>query len=100
MTDNCVISTPYYRLEMYVDVNGLKKPNRWGKDRFMFTVRRVPTVTNWADAKLEYKVMPYGFDPWNSIFNNRNLCWKGTGAACAYTIIYYDKWQISSDYEW
>lgn len=94
-----------FRFNIYVDLNGLKHPNRWGKDRFIFQI---------GDGAISYsyKIYPYGKNPYS--MPGRTACWDtnatlpgwmtdaspGDGKTCGLTIIYYDNWQIADDYAW
>ncbi|MBR6163200.1 prepilin-type N-terminal cleavage/methylation domain-containing protein [bacterium] len=82
---------------LYVDINGAKKPNKMGKDLFVFSIQK------------DYKFTPYGFGNSNQSFGtvaNRDVL-KGTNShACAKdkygfwcaALIMTDSWQIKSDY--
>lgn len=90
------------RFLIYIDINGLKLPNRLGKDRFVFTV---------ASDRTHYKLLPYGVDiNFPTTEPDREACWDasaddgampsgsaGKGISCAYTI-FKDNWQIADDY--
>lgn len=93
--------TTHYYFRIYADINGLKKPNRYGKDRFVFV----------AGYRTYDKVEPYGTDNLYPTINepDRDACWNsgadpgdfgsaGTGLLCSYTIIKRDNWQIADDY--
>lgn len=91
---------------IYVDINGLKGPNRWGKDRFRFAVT--------SDYYTNNKLQPYGTDLGFQSFQPKEAsCWSsaatytddsfgeaGTGVTCAFTIITLDDWQIVDTYPW
>lgn len=69
---------------IFVDINGSKRPNQFGKDLFTFV--KVP----------EKGIMPYGYDKTLTEINND--CSKGKdGNYCAAKII-RDSWQIKDDY--
>lgn len=89
---------PY--VHIYIDMNGLKGPNKWGIDRFAFEIM---TENN-------YKLMPLGKNmafPGNQ--PSTDCCWQagctnaigyygpGTGRSCSLTIINYDNWQMTED---
>ena len=67
---------------IYIDINGSKGPNKFGKDLFVFT-------------RVNKKgILPLGFD------NEINDCRRGgEGNYCAKKII-EDGWQIKEDYPW
>lgn len=92
----------YYSMRIYVDVNGLKGPNRWGRDRFIFETDDSPLR--------QYKLYPYGDNPYEWNKASREACWSvlspdpmsyqlqnGVGSTCAYTIIMLDNWQMTTD---
>lgn len=82
-----------------VDLNGLKAPNKMGKDRFGYFIEN--------DNFTDYKLAPMGNGP-NNV--KREACWDSTqtpawwlpgkGWTCALTIIKFDGWQIKDDYPW
>lgn len=97
-------SSNIYRIRFFVDINGLKAPNTWGKDRFVFYVDNT-TSSN-------YKLLPFGTESVNKNGEpDRANCWStspanhawnhpGTGRSCSYSIIIADDWQIADDYPW
>jgi prepilin-type N-terminal cleavage/methylation domain-containing protein len=70
-----------------VDINGLKGPNTFGKDVFIF-------VTDFE----KNKVYPYGMD-WTAEIIDRNCNKNSTGELCAAKIV-KDGWKIADDYPW
>jgi len=79
-----------YGFKIHVDLNGLKIPNKLGKDRFEF---RVETRTN-------YFLKPEGYNRYEHMNPERTECFTGDGNTCAFTIIMYDNWNIANDYPW
>lgn len=84
---------------MYVDINGQKKPNKWGKDIFRFIY--------WINYPLyssnNGKFIAYG-QGWSrsGIINTSEsyACRKDkTGGICA-ALIMADGWEIRDDYPW
>ncbi len=82
---------------IYVDINGQKKPNKLGKDIFRFVY--------WIDypgaPSLNGKFTAYGYN-WTreAIMNAGYGCQKDkTGELCA-ALIMKDGWQIKDDYPW
>lgn len=70
-----------------IDTNGIKNPNRWGKDRFKFFINN--------NEESNYRLVPDGTNltyPW--VQPARTACFTGTGESCSLTIITYDQWQI------
>lgn len=70
---------------IYVDINGSKKPNMFGKDVFVFILDPIKGL------------MPYGYDSTNVESNCNKL--TGYGETCSGKII-RDGWQIKDDYPW
>lgn len=99
--DDCDFGNNSYILRILVDLNGVKKPNRWGKDRFSFVT---------SEGATSKALFPFGGgNRWaTDTPNGRTACWTndgssawlfpGTGLTCAYTIIMLDNWQIADDY--
>ena len=86
---NIIKSTATYSTEtsVYVDINGTKGPNRYGKDVFIFKI-------DFDDNQ----VYPYGeYSTYSSITSNCST--KSTGTYCA-AKIKRDGWQIKEDYPW
>ena len=83
------------------DINGFKKPNRYGRDLFLLSIQP------------EFGVVPYGIgytwdwnDP-NSLDRNKLLanghaerCNKNQGGGYCAAVIYMDNWEIKDDYPW
>jgi hypothetical protein len=75
--------TPSYNI--YIDLNGSKPPNVYGKDFFIFT-------------RTNTGILPYGYDKTEAQINNS--CGKtGDGSYCAAKIM-QDGWEIKDDYPW
>jgi prepilin-type N-terminal cleavage/methylation domain-containing protein len=79
---------------LYIDINGQKKPNKYGKDIFYFdyTIRDDTVPSN------NGKMKPAGYTfSRNSLLS---VCSEsGTGIYCA-ALIMKDGWKISDDYPW
>lgn len=82
-----------YRMRVHVDINGLKGPNRLGKDRFVFVAGSYSSYSGTSSL-----LKPNGTTFWTP--PTRNDCYTGTGVYCSYTIITLDNWQIADDYPW
>lgn len=72
---------------VYVDINGSKKPNMFGKDVFEFIL----------DSQKGF--MPYGYDQNDSMMASNCNKTTGYGEYCAAKIL-RDGWQIKDDYPW
>ena len=69
---------------IYIDVNGKKKPNKWGYDAFMYRIE-----TNYGRIS-----------PWNSSSSRAFLiseCGQGDARSCS-RLIMFDGWEIKEDY--
>lgn len=90
----------HYVIHIYVDLNGKKRPNRLGRDRFIFEI---------SDSTL-FKLDAMGSNPqYPSNDPDRDACWNssadigsalafaGSGQTCSFTII-HDGWKIADDY--
>ncbi len=69
----------------YIDINGPKGPNVFGKDFFCFSL---------VEGK---GILPSGYGSKNSVTINANCSRNGKGDACAYKIM-RDGWQMKDDY--
>ncbi len=70
---------------IYVDLNGAKGPNVWGRDSFAFT-------------RTDKGVMFYCYN--NSVASIKSNCSKtGHGGCCAARLA-HDGWEIKDDYPW
>ncbi len=81
-------------VRMYVDINGQKKPNQYGKDIFVFyyNIRDDDTPRN------NGKMMPVGYDlARNTLLSG---CNKNEGGRYCGALIMRDGWKISDDYPW
>lgn len=87
-------------VSVFVDINGFKKPNRYGRDIFMLSLQP------------EFGVLPYGMGYIVAVEEPRNpsremlLGYSGDrrkcgidGLFCA-AVIYMDNWEIKDDYPW
>ena len=86
---NLISKIPRYGTiqQVWVDLNGIKPPNTYGKDVFKFTV--------FFDKSI---VRPMGYDKTTEQINE-NCSHSGTGSYCAAKIM-QDSWEIKDDYPW
>ena len=91
---------PAHAVRVYVDINGSKKPNMWGKDFFYFAYVRSDDPIY---ADINGKFLPAG-----ARFSEHELltqddddsCHKNkAGWACA-ALIMKQNWEITNDYPW
>lgn len=73
--------------KVLIDINGIKAPNMFGKDVFLFLIDYEHGV-----------VRPFGYDK-NEAQINSDCNKTGLGMSCAAKII-HDGWEISDDYPW
>ncbi len=79
--------------DIYVDINGAKPPNVWGRDVFYFTYF---IYYPYANGKHNGKFLPYAYT------HTREQLIENCGSAgyrCA-ALIMKDGWQIRDDYPW
>lgn len=84
------------RLQMCVDINGQKKPNKMGRDVFLFN------LTVKESSITEGKITPdgIGYNRDTLVSSAASNCNKATtGIRCA-SLIMKDGWKIESDYPW
>ncbi len=91
-----------YRLvRMHIDINGQKKPNKFGKDIFFF---RYYIFTGTQSSPYNGKFLPYSYNSSRDVLSGKTAsseaCGKeGNGYLCA-ALILKDGWRISDDYPW
>lgn len=83
------------KAEFYVDTNGLKGPNVWGKDIFRFALLQRGGQFGAKQGNMKF----CGGDCHSRDFDLQEQCTMTTAYGCAEVII-GDSWQIKSDYPW
>jgi hypothetical protein len=84
-----------------IDINGQKKPNKFGKDLFFFKYYIFQgTQSNASNGKF----IPYSYNTPRSVLigttGNADACYKdGNGTLCT-ALILQDGWKIADDYPW
>ena len=79
--------------EIQIDINGIKKPNKMGRDRFVFYLRK-------GNKSLKpYEPSSFGNGQFNCVKNYQGTVPKWQNWSCAYKIM-HDDWQIKDDYPW
>lgn len=94
-------ATNNYYKTIAVDINGLKKPNKLGRDVFIFAIHNTEGVVA-HKFKANMPEIP------NNIRRTRNELKNGDSLACSKTkygnwcaaLIMYDGWEIKKDYPW
>lgn len=86
-------------VEIYIDINGDKKPNRMARDIFTFNY----WIYNPTKPELIGKLIPWGADWTRDEIKNSSVDYacnkQKTGEICA-ALIVQDGWQIKEDYPW
>lgn len=113
IVDQTEIRTPPIGLLMYVDINGLKKPNVFGKDIFPFAIYydsktklsvygKITIITKGADnLEARKNAFQNGNYSYVSIVSSEwtNDCYNGTGSYCG-VLIMTNSWKIPKNYPW
>ncbi len=91
----------YRQVHVLVDINGQKKPNKYGKDLYFF---KYYIFHGNQSNSYNGKFLPYYYNDSRDLLTGKtghpDSCSKeGTGAVCA-ALILKDGWQISDDYPW
>ncbi len=91
----------YRQAYLYIDINGQKKPNKYGKDLFFFKYYIFQgTQSNTANGKF----IPYSYStPRNVVIGstgNTEACNKSYNGLLCTALILQDGWKISDDYPW
>ena len=85
-------------MHIYVDINGNKKPNTYGRDIFVMTL----TAKNFSDYAHKIKVdglYMFGHGLTRNNVKSIGCAKNGTGFTCG-ELILIDSWKIESDYPW
>ena len=88
------IESPYNNIDFFVDTNGYKGPNTWGKDLFRFSLR-----DNGSEFARSNDYVLCGGDCHPREFDLANHCVWNYAFGCAEVII-GDGWEIKEDYPW
>ncbi len=79
-------NTSEYALDtFFIDINGAKRPNKLGRDLFVFSLKR------------NGQVIPY--ESSRATWAHCSNYWQASGFACAEKIM-QDGWQVKDDYPW
>jgi len=87
------------RIQIYLYINGIKKPNVIGKDIFYTELGGYEGAYTFNPNKL----MPYGYSNSKDRSNyttGQNSCNKDSNGMKCFALIMYDNWEISKDYPW
>lgn len=79
-------------MEIQLDINGAKNPNRCGRDGFIFEI-------NTNEGLTPKKNDLYGMEPCTRTLKNPNGYANWAGWGCAYVIM-QNGWEIPKDYPW
>lgn len=83
--------------EIFIDTNGYKGPNTWGKDVFKLELRK-PSLASKSCSQYSLSV-PFGNICHSRDWHIENGCNKNSQTECG-SIIIYDNWQMKEDYPW
>lgn len=88
-------------IHIMVDINGSKKPDRFGKDIFEFTMTSEP-FTDYAHkiAGPGLYFFCNGLSRDELAYTNSEACNSSKTGQCCGALIMYDGWQIKNDYPW
>lgn len=90
------LGTPF--MTIMVDLNGLKKPNKYGRDIFLFTVQPENGLLPYGVGKLAGDIENESYDR-NYLLNGEYRSCQRDGIFCA-ALIMSDNWEIRNDYPW
>jgi prepilin-type N-terminal cleavage/methylation domain-containing protein len=85
-------------IDYIYDINGLKAPNLFGQDMFLFTLCPSGRTECGKDRKGGFCI-PY-FDTYATREALLNVCKTASGATKCNVLIQYDGWEIKDDYPW
>ena len=80
------------QVEVQLDVNGVKGPNRAGRDAFIYRINK-------QEGLIPVKDDLYGMKPCTRTLSNPNGFTNWIGWGCAYVIM-QNGWEIKDDYPW
>ena len=80
------------QMEIQLDVNGVKGPNRAGRDAFIYRINK-------QEGLIPVKDDLYGMKPCTRTLSNPNGFENWIGWGCAYVIM-QNGWEIKDDYPW
>lgn len=87
---------------LYVDTNGFKKPNQYGKDFFLLTLQPGYGITPYGYGKA-YENRSFGNEYTRSIITDKSniaACTKNQQGQWCTALLISDGWQIKDDYPW
>lgn len=82
--------------DMYFDANGAKKPNLYGRDRFIFYFCYVTGESMYGKNKFFGPVYPGNLSTRDDALKK---C-KDSPSYCAYLLYKFDNWEFKKDYPW
>ena len=85
-------------ITIIVDINGLKKPNKYGRDIFMFSVQPANGVLPYGVGNLAGLTQTASYDR-QLLLNRESRSCQKDGIFCA-ALIMTDNWEIKDDYPW
>ena len=101
-TEHNYYGKSFGRKGFIIDINGIAKPNTFGKDVFSFLIleENGKVLPHYFDDQEEYKPMPNREKLKNGKSSYNYQCNKsGRGLWCG-ALIFLDGWKIADDYPW
>jgi hypothetical protein len=91
----------YRQVHIQIDINGQKKPNKYGRDIFFF---KYYIYHGWDSSTYSGKLLPYYYNDTRDLLTGKtgitdSCSWEGSGAVCA-ALIMKDGWTMADDYPW
>lgn len=90
---------PQKMVNIVVDLNGFKKPNRYGRDVFFFTIQPKSGVSPYGVNFIHNDETKYSYDREFLLNGNNQRSCRNDGIFCA-GVIMMDDWEIKDDYPW
>lgn len=86
-------------ITVIVDINGFQKPNRYGRDIFMFAMEPSKGVLPYGMGTITDLGNSETYHTRNYLLNGEHRSCQNDGVFCA-AIIMMDNWEIREDYPW
>ena len=84
---------------LFIDTNGAKKPNQWGKDIFTFLISEKKGLFFNGMYSISDFTVPTEPNQDRNYIKNINCNKNASGTWCG-LLIYLDGWKIAKDYPW
>ena len=84
-----------------IDINGFKKPNKIGKDYFIFAIHPESGIIPFGHKDFGWDYQRFGDYDRNNLTGNRSYaCNKKQGGQWCVALIMLDGWELKKDYPW